>query len=80
MGRINRNGSLSKKVRAKKTYPSVSIDVDSDFASIKIAEGIEAKSYLKDGLVFLEDSKGRVIEIQVLNLSDLSKVKKNSAA
>lgn len=55
------------------------MDADLDFASIKLAAGIEAKSYEKDGFIFCEDAKGRVIEIQVLNLSDLKKSKKRSA-
>jgi hypothetical protein len=42
---------------------------DADFAAIKLAPGIEAKSYLKDGVLFSEDAKGRIIELQILNLS-----------
>ncbi len=45
------------------------MDKDADFASIKLAPGIEAKSYLKDGVLFSEDAKGRVIELQILNVS-----------
>lgn len=70
----NRHGELSKKVKSE--YPQVYLDKDSDFASIKIAAGTEAKSYIKDGFVFCEDSKGRVIEVQILNLSDLKSGKK----
>jgi hypothetical protein len=50
-------------------FPVVSMDKDADFASIKLAPGIEAKSYLKDGVLFSEDAKGRVIELQILNVS-----------
>jgi hypothetical protein len=50
-------------------FPIVSIDEDSDFASIKLAPGIEAQSYLKDGILFSENAKGHVIELQILNLS-----------
>ncbi len=70
----NRHGELSKKVKSQ--YPEIYLDHDSDFASIKIAKGTEAKSYIKDGFVFCEDSKGRVIEVQILNLSDLKSGKK----
>jgi hypothetical protein len=41
--------------KAKKGFPKVFIDSESDFASIKIAPGIEARSYLKDGVLFSED-------------------------
>jgi hypothetical protein len=36
--------------------PKVYIDAKNDFASIKIKEGIEAKSYEKDGFIFCEDN------------------------
>ena len=68
MGRNNSNGKLSKKVDS---FPRVFIDKENDFAAIKIAKGIEYKSYEKDGFIFCEDRSGRVIEIQVLNLSKL---------
>ncbi|MFN7455459.1 MAG: hypothetical protein ACK5RO_12460 [Pseudobdellovibrionaceae bacterium] len=71
MGRRHSHGKLSKKV---KSYPVIMIDKDLDFASIKIAKGVEHKSYEKDGFIFLEDKSGRVIEIQVLNLSLLPKL------
>jgi len=60
-----------KPSREKKVpqFPVVSIDKDADFASIKLAPGIEARSYLKDGVLFSEDAKGRVIELQIVNLS-----------
>ncbi|MGE4233982.1 MAG: hypothetical protein AB7F43_11690 [Bacteriovoracia bacterium] len=74
MGRNNRNGSVQKK-RLKKQFPEVIVDQLADFASIKLAPGVEAKSYLKDGFIFCEDKKGHIIEIQVLNLSQLKKRK-----
>jgi len=33
---------------------------------------VEKKSYIKDGMIFCEDAKGRIIEIQILNLSSLA--------
>ncbi len=68
--------SSKKKLGSK---PEIFMDRDNDFASIKIASGIEAKSYLKDGFVFSEDAKGRIIEIQILNLSLLSRTLKKAA-
>jgi hypothetical protein len=55
--------------------PEVYIDKENDFASIKIAMGTEARSYVQDGFVFCEDSDGNVIEVQILNLSELSRMK-----
>ncbi len=80
MGCNNRHGSIQKKKLSRKKskkddFPKVYVDQDLDYASIKLKKGIEAKSYLKDGFVFCEDKSGRVIEIQVLNLSDLKKIK-----
>lgn len=69
MGRINGHGKLSKK--AVDSFPKIFIDKANDFAAIKIAKGVEHKSYEKDGFIFCEDKSGRVIEIQVLNLSKL---------
>ena len=83
MGRSNSHDQLRKKVtrHTKKHFsPEIMVDHDSDFASIKIAPGIEARSYIKDGFVFCEDKNGKVIEVQVLNLSELAKKKKDSAA
>jgi hypothetical protein len=83
MGRINRHGKLSKKITTApkpRFEPEVFVDHHSDFASIKLAKGIEAKSYLKDGFVFCEDKAGRIIEIQVLNLSPLGKKNSETAA
>lgn len=71
MGRNNGHGKLSKKVNS---FPQIYIDKENDFAAIKIAKGIEFKSYEKDGFIFCEDKAGRVIEIQLLNLSKLPKL------
>ena len=75
MGRTHSNGSLRRKVKEKQAFPQILVDQQADFASIKLAPGVEAKSYAKDGFVFCEDKKGRVIEVQVLNLSELRKKK-----
>ena len=69
MARRNGHGKLS--VKKVKSGPEIYLDKENDFASIRLAKGIEAKSYEKDGFVFLEDSKGKIIEIQILNLSRL---------
>lgn len=79
MARSHRHGSVRRKVKST-DYPQVHVDLDSDFASIKIAPGVEAKSYARDGFVFCEDKKGKVIEVQVLNLSSLAKKKSHTAA
>ncbi|MGE0633156.1 MAG: DUF2283 domain-containing protein [Pseudobdellovibrionaceae bacterium] len=61
------------QLRDKKVkYPLVKVDHDNDFASIKLAQGIEAKSFEKDGFIFSLDAKGKVIEVQILNLSALA--------
>jgi hypothetical protein len=75
MARDYNNDKLRKKVN----LPEVFVDKDSDFASIKISEGVEAKSYEKNGFIFSEDKKGNIIEIQILNLSQIKKEKKKSA-
>ena len=72
MGRPQRSRSVRKK-KVGGTFPQIYVDRDSDFASIKLAPGVEARSYEREGFVFCEDGKGRVIEIQVLNLSELGK-------
>lgn len=56
--------------------PVIYIDHENDFASVKIKEGTESKSYEKEGFIFCENEKGEVIEIQILNLADLAKMKK----
>ena len=77
MGR--RSGSARRKGKEPK-FPEVHIDIESDFASIKLAPGIEAKSYVQSGFVFCEDKRGKIIEVQVLNLSELAKKKAHPAA
>jgi hypothetical protein len=62
-----------KECSAEK-FPLITVDKENDFASIKIAKGVEHKSYQKDGFIFCEDKSGRVIEVQVLNLSKLPKL------
>ncbi len=59
--------------------PKIFIDPENDFASIKIKEGTEARSYEKDGFIFCEDVEGNVIEIQILNLKDLSRLKEKAS-
>jgi hypothetical protein len=51
MARHHRHDKVSKKIKAK--FPQIYIDKDADFASIKIAPGNEASSYVRDGFVFL---------------------------
>jgi hypothetical protein len=68
MGRNNSHDKLPNKVGV---LPKVFIDKENDFAAIKIAKGVEHKSYEQDGFIFCEDKVGRIIEIQVLNLSKL---------
>lgn len=76
MGRHNSHGKLSSKVDS---FPKVFIDKEHDFAAIKIAKGVEHKSYEKDGFVFCEDKSGKIIEIQVLNLSKLPALLKRAS-
>lgn len=80
MGRRNSHGPIRKKKVTKREFPEVFVDADADFASIKLAPGVEAKSYERDGFIFCEDKSGKVIEVQVLNLSALKKLKGTSAA
>ncbi len=77
MGRRNGHSQLSTKKVTKSGFPQIWVDKELDFASVKIAKGTEAKSYEKDGFIFCEDKSGRIIEIQVLNLSLLPKLLKN---
>ena len=74
MARHKRTDSVRKK-DLKEKFPQVYFDKDSDFAAIKLAPGIEEKSYEKDGILFSEDKSGRIIEIQVLNVSQFKKQK-----
>jgi hypothetical protein len=78
MSRVDHHGSFRNK-KAVKEFPEVYIDKDADFASIKIAPGVESRSYVKDGMVVCEDQKGRVIEIQLLNLKALLSPRKLAA-
>lgn len=80
--KVTKKTKTSSKADEGRAFPIVSIDRDSDFASIKLCPGIEAKSYLRDGILFSEDASGRVIELQILNLSMTSgsRPKKSSAA
>lgn len=59
--------------------PKIFIDVENDFASIKIKPGKESKSYEKDGFIFCEDKDGNIIEIQILSLKELAKLKDKAA-
>ena len=52
-------------------FPKILIDPNLDFASIRLQDGVEQKSYLKEGVLFAENAGGQVIEIQILNLSTL---------
>ncbi|HWU42687.1 MAG TPA: hypothetical protein VN132_04580 [Bdellovibrio sp.] len=76
MGHNNSHGKLSKKVDS---FPKIFIDKENDFAAIKIAKGVEHKSYEKDGFIFCEDKAGRIIEVQVLNLSKLPELLKKAS-
>lgn len=71
MGDSHRHDSLRRKMKPREQFPQVHVDRDLDFASIKLSPGVEVKSYVKDGLVFCEDKKGQITEIQILNLSAL---------
>ena len=79
MDRTHHHGSVRNK-KDVNTYPEVYIDKDADFASIKIAPGVESRSYVKDGVVVCEDQKGHIIEIQLLNLKALLSSGKRLAA
>ena len=79
MDRSHTHGSFRSK-KTLKEFPEVYINRDADFASIKLAPGIESHSYVKDGIVVCEDKKGRIIEIQLLNLKALLSSRKQLAA
>jgi hypothetical protein len=79
MDRAYHHGAFRNK-KSVNDYPEVFIDKDADFASIKVAPGIESRSYEKDGVIVCEDQKGRIIEIQLLNLKSLLSSKKRLAA
>lgn len=42
-----------------------------DYVSIEFKEGLEAKSYLQDGILVREDQKGNVIGMDILDSSKL---------
>ena len=79
MDRTHHHGSIRNK-KGVKVHPEVYIDKDADFASIKIAPGVESRSYVKDGVVVCEDQKGHIIEVQFLNLKALLSSGKRLAA
>lgn len=80
MGGHYRPSKLSKKKIAQSTFPQIFVDRDADFASIKFRPGVEAYSYVKDGFLFCEDKQGRILELQILNLSHWKKPRIRSAA
>ena len=57
---------VTKKSVKKTSYPKIYQDKDNNYLSIKLKPGIESKSYLKKGILFLEDENGEVVEIQVM--------------
>ena len=58
---------VSKKApKLKSIYPKVYQDKENNYISIKLKEGIETHSYLKKGILFLENENGEVIEVQVM--------------
>lgn len=79
MDRTHHHGAFRHK-KTVNAYPEVFIDKSTDFASIKIAPGVENRSYVKDGIVVCEDAKGRIIELQILNLKTLLSSRKQIAA
>ena len=79
MDRAYHHGAFRSK-KSVGQYPLIYIDKDADFASVKIAPGVESRSYVKDGFVFCENQDGQIIEIQILNISKLRPQKKKHAA
>jgi hypothetical protein len=73
MGRNHHHGPVRKGQIKKSDFPKIYYDKNLDFASVKIAPGIESRSYTKDGFVFCENDKGVIIEIQILNPSKLAR-------
>lgn len=69
------NGSRKlpkKKVTKKKTskkaaYPKIYRDKENSYTSIKLKAGVETNSYLKGGILFLENDEKEIVEIQILN-------------
>lgn len=77
MARAHRNGSLRNKVKRSPRYPKIHVDSKAGFASIKLAPGLEAESFTKDGFVFCKNEAGEIIEIQVLHLDTQSRSKRS---
>lgn len=75
MARHHSDGQFRKtKVSTKSLeFPNVYVDRENDFATIRLAPGIESKAYKKGGFIFCEDRRGKIIEIQLLSLKGLSK-------
>ncbi len=61
-------------------FPHVVIDKENNFTSIKLKEGIETLSYIRDGVLFSEDSDGNIIEIQILSIEGLMEPVSDSAS
>lgn len=62
-----KNKTKEKSTKSKpKQFPEIYLDKKNGFTSIKLASGIESKSYLKSGFVFSENENGEIIEIQIL--------------
>ena len=68
MVRHNSHGELRSR-KSKVEFPRVFVDKESDFLAIRVADGIEAHSFVRDGIVFSLDKNNRIIEVQILNFS-----------
>jgi hypothetical protein len=82
MDRHNSHGELRSR-KSKVEFPRVFVDKESDFLAIRVADGIEAHSFVRDGIVFSLDKNNRIIEVQILNLSlfgHKKKTRKTTAA
>ncbi len=82
MGGHNSHGELRTR-KSQKSFPLVFVDKESDFLSIRVADGIEAHTFVRDGIVFSLDKNSKIIEVQILNLSlfgSKKKPRKTSAA
>jgi hypothetical protein len=75
MGSHHSHGELRSR-KSQKALPLVFVDKESDFLAIRVGEGIEARSFVRDGIVFSLDKNEKVIEVQILNLSLFDKKKK----
>lgn len=69
MGHSHSNGQFPGD---SMNYPQFFRDSEHDFLAIKLAAGIESRSYIKDGCVISEDADGKVLEIQVLSVSSFA--------